>query len=1394
MAGPRTTTHTGRPTPARPARATPAPVAVPERVPTRALGNAFVGGLAVSAPGDRSERDAHDRARQVLASPPGASPADGPAEPRLPAGVPPAVAELAGSGRPLGDAERAYFEPRFGMNLRGVRVHDDPRAAALAEAAAAAAFTVGSHIFLGREGAGSGYPLLAHELAHVEQRHADPVLLRAPKKGGGGRATVRLIVEADSMNYAARILADAFRIRGGPHRRMFVGLSSRFVSFFDADGAPIDQVAIKEDQRFSFETGVYLDLGGRLSAIMIHPGDVDGPWMPESAQGSIVGHRIAAASEPADSGEEAAVRKDKAGAKPAKAAEPEVFRFEDIVGEPDRVRAVMARATTPDIVYFVPELLSDGKRVGKGSGAGKAAFTGQVDSRGDGLPANAPPWPVSMEGPKLVPIEANPTYSSSIDWTANGNFSVAAQAISQIGETIHYRWERFDITEYARKELAKDPAATGSPPAGATRTLDQRIEEFTRSRAGSGKDVTGMGGARHEFAREFEDWWKDNRRAAHGVANPGGDTVGERMSNSAANRLALELAPVSLLVTTLGATLRLIADLFAGPRVQQEIPFEREGVFLVRVITTPAVNEDRQGNPIVRPPSVAAKVTEVAPMDRNVREALDEPGAQLAELQAQIDLAKAAGDTRKAEYLTALLTQARARFEGTPLELLRARRSAKPADSTMSGYAWARQQELIDDQIALAVRHEQERTAGAGADLAPARRLNATLISEVTGEQYPLLLSAGPMAMVGTKHRWLLSDVSNRDGEAYIGLGDTPSRALLSALTRFGGRAAYGRGRIGVRTEGLGLEDTADPVLFVDSQPADWALATKRLDDLVTTLAALGLFVASAGAAAAVGGAVMAASRLVHRWQTGTLRADAQTMSDVLGVLGGLGATGQLLAGLRVQRFEKFFALTVEGRATTAQIEAAAQALRGAETLSKVVATANQAINYAGLIWGDLEFIKQMGSISEQVRSGRMTLAEARRARAGAISQAVQNHGLEVAANVIKAKGRGAAATTPGEKPPTERPIAQERPATGESPAPPGREPAPIGDRRATVVELREALPTDLRDKLVVDPTLEGDTVHVDYTVDPASRLISEIHVRCGPDARPGTVALHTGTVRTMERFQGFSGRVQQALNLLRGLVGLETLNPANKPQFEAQLEIRKLPALIEAQLDRMRSMEPGARDRAEAELAKLQVDLDRHLRTLDLGPAGGDVGYVAAEGLSKAKQRRYAGLLERLRQHDAGTDPHKRIRREMYELIGGTLEYPAWESIYRANVTRARKANAVVAAEHSRLGWGETEVTVDVGKEVRRLDIADVKSRRGVEIKAYETGRIYASEEILSEVRRDAALVRRGWSIKWVMIDTEVSGPLLEALRAARILVEFRDTVRGGGTEFARRVLPPRR
>jgi hypothetical protein len=82
---------------------------------------------------------------------------------------------LQGAGQPLPESSRAFFEPRFGADFSQVRVHTDSRAAGLARAVNARAFTVGQDVAFG---AGQyspttteGKKLLAHELTHTIQQN-----------------------------------------------------------------------------------------------------------------------------------------------------------------------------------------------------------------------------------------------------------------------------------------------------------------------------------------------------------------------------------------------------------------------------------------------------------------------------------------------------------------------------------------------------------------------------------------------------------------------------------------------------------------------------------------------------------------------------------------------------------------------------------------------------------------------------------------------------------------------------------------------------------------------------------------------------------------------------------------------------------------------------------------------------------------------------------------------------------------------------------------------------------------------------------------------------------------------------------------------------------------------
>jgi hypothetical protein len=93
------------------------------------------------------------------------------------------------SGKALDPATRAFFEPRFGHDLGGVRVHADQPAGDLVRRLGARAATIGRKIFFApgefQPGRMGGKRLLAHELTHVVQqaRLAKPMVQRATHTG-----------------------------------------------------------------------------------------------------------------------------------------------------------------------------------------------------------------------------------------------------------------------------------------------------------------------------------------------------------------------------------------------------------------------------------------------------------------------------------------------------------------------------------------------------------------------------------------------------------------------------------------------------------------------------------------------------------------------------------------------------------------------------------------------------------------------------------------------------------------------------------------------------------------------------------------------------------------------------------------------------------------------------------------------------------------------------------------------------------------------------------------------------------------------------------------------------------------------------------------------------------
>jgi hypothetical protein len=121
----------------------------------------------VGATAQRMCAECEEEERTVQRKPTGsASPGHVPANP------------IPGTGTALTPALRGFFEPRFGRDLGDVRIHTGGRAADVASALQARAFTYGRDIVFGAgeyaPGTLEGRRVLAHELAHVAQQGHGP--------------------------------------------------------------------------------------------------------------------------------------------------------------------------------------------------------------------------------------------------------------------------------------------------------------------------------------------------------------------------------------------------------------------------------------------------------------------------------------------------------------------------------------------------------------------------------------------------------------------------------------------------------------------------------------------------------------------------------------------------------------------------------------------------------------------------------------------------------------------------------------------------------------------------------------------------------------------------------------------------------------------------------------------------------------------------------------------------------------------------------------------------------------------------------------------------------------------------------------------------------------------
>jgi hypothetical protein len=132
------------------------------------------------------------------------------------------IAALRGGGQPLAPSVRAFFEPRFGRDFSGVRVHTDSQATESAKSIQARAFTAGQDMVFGTGEYATenqeGLRLLAHELTHVVQQggksHPKSFIQRQQAGGAPQSAATNTQPQADKPPLTPRPEAERVWYKG----------------------------------------------------------------------------------------------------------------------------------------------------------------------------------------------------------------------------------------------------------------------------------------------------------------------------------------------------------------------------------------------------------------------------------------------------------------------------------------------------------------------------------------------------------------------------------------------------------------------------------------------------------------------------------------------------------------------------------------------------------------------------------------------------------------------------------------------------------------------------------------------------------------------------------------------------------------------------------------------------------------------------------------------------------------------------------------------------------------------------------------------------------------------------------------------------------------------------
>lgn len=690
------------------------------------------------------------------------------------------------------------------------------------------------------------------------------------------------------------------------------------------------------------------------------------------------------------------------------------------------------------------------------------------------------------------------------------------------------------------------------------------------------------------------------------------------------------LVGFNLLMDMVGSVAKSSFAVIAGRPSEYRITPSEPGLYIARCTAGPRMDDTATTAQFRRQPSTAWMPFWAVSADQIARDLLREDLVNRREAERRYhELVEMLSDTTwpNQEDLVAEMEQLRLSLYGTGPELLQAqlreleRRQTEIRGTgvTHSDELTALARQIADINLMIAMRNDR-----AGIMRGQVLRLPATLVKD-DGTAVSLLLEVAKH----NPHRalWHVSDVTTPQSglhDPVRGDGtlapefDNEDAILATIKALLESESGYGRGRLAVQfPPNLDRTDQTSGNLRTIRIATDATGIVIRGVENITTLVSIAAVVAApfTGGASLVlmlpvgiVGALPSAYRLVHRHEMGTLRNDLNTWLAVVDIVGAVLNLGEIGAGARA-------------------------AARAGTVAGLRWAVAENGLWIAGMAGNGLGLLLMTGGIMQQLEALRGLPPGVAAARSlEIIGQAMLSLGIQAGAHLASARrvhsteeGLRSVGDTADTR--TAPPVVN----TAVDATPPGRRPT---GRTEASPELASAIPANLDVPLDIDAggtTVSGNTVRVEYRRSGTTGRVDAgtIRVVAGRSASHADIAAHVETVRTLREYAGVLGAVLEATEALRLAVSGTRRPQQGSAAWEAQLELAKLPPIINSRMRELRGLtnDDPRRLELEADIVNLVDQVDFARSVLNGLTSADPRGFIEARSVEQLRTDNLAAI-----------------------------------------------------------------------------------------------------------------------------------------------------------------------